>query len=63
MNLAKILKASERDHKESYGNHSICVFFLVLNLDGWIKSGRDKISACGPQIEPNVHHTNEKLKD
>jgi hypothetical protein len=32
-------------------------------MDGWIKSGRDKISACGPHIGPNVHHTDEKLKD
>jgi hypothetical protein len=32
-------------------------------LNGWIKRGRDKISACGPQIGPNVHHTDEKLKD
>jgi hypothetical protein len=32
-------------------------------MDGWIKSGRDKISARGPQIGPNVHHTDEKLKD
>jgi hypothetical protein len=32
-------------------------------MDGWFKSGRDKISAHGPQIGPNVHHTHEKLKD
>jgi hypothetical protein len=32
-------------------------------MDGWIKSGRDKILARGPQIGPNVHHTDEKLKD
>jgi hypothetical protein len=33
-------------------------------MDGWIKSGRDKkISARGPQIGPNVHHTDEKSKD
>jgi hypothetical protein len=30
---------------------------------GWIKSGRDKISARGPQIGPNVHNTDEKLRD
>jgi hypothetical protein len=28
-----------------------------------IKSGRDKISARGSQIGPNVHHTDKKLKD
>jgi hypothetical protein len=32
-------------------------------LDGWIKSGRDRISASGLQIGYNVHHTDEKLKD
>jgi hypothetical protein len=32
-------------------------------MDGWIKSGRDNISTRGPQIGPNVHHTDEKLKD
>jgi hypothetical protein len=32
-------------------------------MDGWIESGRDKISAREPQIGPNVHHTDEKLKD
>jgi hypothetical protein len=31
-------------------------------MDGWIKSGRDKISAREPQIGANVHHTDEKLK-
>jgi hypothetical protein len=30
---------------------------------GWIKSGRDKISARGPQMGPNLHHTDEKLKN
>jgi hypothetical protein len=29
---------------------------------GWIKSGRDKISARGPQIGPYVHHPDERLK-
>jgi hypothetical protein len=29
----------------------------------WIKSGRDKISARGPHIMPNVNHTDEKSKD
>jgi hypothetical protein len=32
-------------------------------MDGWIKSGRDKISAWRLQIRPNVHHTDEKLKN
>jgi hypothetical protein len=32
-------------------------------VDGWIKSGRDKLSARRPQIRPNVHHTDQKLKD
>jgi hypothetical protein len=32
-------------------------------MDGWIKSGRDKITALGPQIGLNVYHTDEKLKD
>jgi hypothetical protein len=31
--------------------------------DGWIKSGRDKVSARGSQIGPNMHHKDEKLKD
>jgi hypothetical protein len=31
-------------------------------MDGWIKSGRGKISARGPQIRPNVQHTDEELK-
>jgi hypothetical protein len=38
-------------------------FFFEKVLDGWIKSGRDKISARGPQIGPSVQHTDEKLKD
>jgi hypothetical protein len=33
------------------------------SMDGWFKSGRDKISARGPQIGPNVHHTDEKLNN
>jgi hypothetical protein len=32
-------------------------------MDGWIKSGRDKISTREPQIGPNVHHTDEKLRE
>jgi hypothetical protein len=32
-------------------------------MDGWIKSGRDKISSRGPKIGPNVHHTDKELKD
>jgi hypothetical protein len=36
---------------------------LPLNIHEWIKSGRDKISARGSQIVPNVQHTDEKLKD
>jgi hypothetical protein len=32
-------------------------------MDGWIKSGRDKIFARGPQIGPDLHHIDEKLKD
>jgi hypothetical protein len=35
------------------------VVVFVLLLDGWIKRGRDKISAR----DPNVLHTDEKLKD
>jgi hypothetical protein len=38
-------------------------FSIALVLDGWIKTGRDKIYARGPQSGPNVHHTDEKLKD
>jgi hypothetical protein len=34
-----------------------------LGMDGWIKSGWGKISTRGPQIGPNVHYTDEKLKD
>jgi hypothetical protein len=32
-------------------------------MDGWIKNGRDKIFSRGPQIGPNVHYTDEKLKE
>jgi hypothetical protein len=32
-------------------------------MDGWIKNGRGKMSVRGSQIGPNVHHTDEKLKD
>jgi hypothetical protein len=32
-------------------------------MDGWIKNGRDKISSRGLQIGPNVHYTDEKLKE
>jgi hypothetical protein len=39
----------------------------VLNfaspMIGLIKSGRDKIPARGLQIGPNLHQTDEKLKD
>jgi hypothetical protein len=37
-----------------------------MSSDGWmdgLKVGEIKISARGPQIGPNVHHTDEKLKD
>jgi nitrous oxide reductase len=39
--------------------------FLDGWMDGWIKSGRDKISARGPQFRLNVHHTdkNRKIKE
>jgi hypothetical protein len=36
------------------------------SFHGWmdgLKVGEIKISARGPQIGPNVHHTDEKLKD
>jgi hypothetical protein len=29
---------------------------------GWIKSGRDKISARGPQIGPYVHHPDKQIE-
>jgi hypothetical protein len=37
------------------------VMLIYPPMDGWTKSGRDKISARGPQIGPNVHHTYENV--
>jgi hypothetical protein len=37
-------------------DHTTCFEWM----DGWIRSGQDKL---GPQIGPNVLHTDEKLKD
>jgi hypothetical protein len=37
-------------------------YFIKTYVDG-LKVGEIKISARGPQIGPNVHHTDEKLKD
>jgi hypothetical protein len=53
-------------YKNVHFNKIKKAFFHKFNfekvLDGWIKSGRDKISACRPQIGPNVQHTDEKFK-
>jgi hypothetical protein len=41
-------------------------FFSFLSIFTFYlrkKSGRDKISARGPQIGANVHHTDEKLQE
>jgi hypothetical protein len=37
---------------------------IVGWMDGWNgRDGRDRISAREPQIGPNVHHTDEKLRE
>jgi hypothetical protein len=52
---------------EYYAALSILIMILskiIFDLGWiWIKSGRDKNLRTRPQIGPNVHHTDEKLKD
>jgi hypothetical protein len=62
------LKTSQQSYSSgrSYKKKQDCLqdfYRYHATMDGGIKKGRDKISARRPQIGPNVHRTDEKLKD